>query len=83
MTLAVYTLSLLTALLCSVLLARGYRRTRVRLLFWASVCFASLALENLILIVNDFVPQDLSLVRLVPPLVGLAAMIYGLIWESR
>lgn len=85
MTLGVYVLFLLTALLCSALLARGYVQSRHRLLFWASICFFALAVENLVLIADLYVVPtiDLRLVRLMIPLVGLGALLYGLLWETR
>ena len=48
--LIVYSLCTVTSLGCSVLLWRGYRRSKMRLLFWSSLCFGILAFSNLILI---------------------------------
>ena len=82
----VYVLCTATALACAVLLLRGYRRSGVRLLFWSGVCFLGLSLENAILFVDRVVvgPEtDLSLIRLSAALVGVAALIHGLIWEKR
>lgn len=77
-----FALSALTAILCSFLLVRGYLRNGVRLLFWAGICFAALAIEGVVLIVNEMVAADLTVVRLLVPLVGLVALLYGLLWES-
>jgi hypothetical protein len=79
----VYALCALTSLLCMVLLVRGYRRSRARLLLWTAVCFAGLALNNVLLFVDlQVVPSvDLSVWRSLPALVGLLALIYGLVWE--
>lgn len=82
MAIAVFALSAVTAILCSSLLIRGYRRNRVRLLLWSGVCFAALALENLVLIVNEYTTVDLNVFRLLVPLIGLMALLYGLLWES-
>jgi hypothetical protein len=82
MAIAVFALSGVTASLRSVLLFRGYLRNRVRLLFWAGVCFAALALEGLVLIINEYVAADLTVLRLSVPLGGLMALLYGLLWES-
>jgi hypothetical protein len=79
---AVFCLSAVTALLCSLLLIRAYWRNRVRLLMWASACFAALALENLVLIVNEYTDVDLTVGRLLVPLVGLGTLLYGMLWES-
>ncbi len=82
--LLVYILCALTSLVCAVLLVRGYRRTRVRLLFWSALCFAAFAVNNIALIVDVRVltERDLSLLRTLPSLVGIALLIFGLVWEA-
>jgi Family of unknown function (DUF5985) len=45
-------LSVITSLLCAWLLARAYRRGRTRLLVWSALCFAFLAVNNLVLAVD-------------------------------
>lgn len=81
---AIYFLCALTSLACAVLLVRGYRKSHVRLLFWSAWCFAGLALNNILLIVDIRVmPEvDLAVWRSVPALLGVAALVYGLVWES-
>lgn len=81
----VYALCALTSLACAVLLLRGYARTHARLLLWSGLCFAGLALNNILLVVDKrLVPtMDLSLWRSVPALVGVALLLYGLVWETR
>lgn len=85
MTTAIYALCALTSMACSVLLLRGYFRSRVPLLLWSGLCFAGLALNNLILFVDlRVVPAvDLSVWRSLPALAGIALLIYGLVWKSR
>ena len=80
----VYGLCALTSLLCALLLARGYRDTRARLLLWSSLCFAGLALNNIVLFIDmRVVPSmDLSAWRSLPALAGLLILIYGLIWDA-
>ena len=80
----VYTLCALTSLLCAVLLLRGFRRSRTRLLLWSGLCFACLFINNVLLVIDrQIVPQrDLAIVRTMPVLVGLALLIYGLVWDS-
>lgn len=80
----VYALCALTSLLCAVLLARGYRASRARLLLWAALCFAGLALNNILLFIDlRVVPQvDLSALRSLPALAGLLLLIYGLVWDA-
>lgn len=84
MAFTIYLLCALTSLACAVLLLRGYRRTGVRLLFWSGLCFLGFFLNNALLVVDvRVVPlQDLSLVRSLPALAGVAALLYGLIWET-
>ena len=81
---AIYALCALTSIVCAVLLVRGYRRSRVRLLFWSAWCFAGLALNNTLLIVDlRVLPQvDLEIWRTLPAIVGVALLVYGLVWES-
>jgi len=45
----VYLLCMMTSVLCLILLARGYRRTRVKLLYWSALCFVGLAINNFLL----------------------------------
>lgn len=82
---AVYVLCALTSLTCAVLLLRGYFRSGVRLLLWSGICFAGLALNNIFVFVDvRILPQtDLSLVRTLPAIAGIAVLIYGLVWETR
>ncbi len=81
----VYALCALTSLLCVVLLVRGYLATRARLLLWASLCFAGLALNNVLLFVDlQMVPTvDLSVWRSLPALAGVMLLVYGLVWDAR
>jgi hypothetical protein len=81
----VYVLCAATSGLCAVLLLRGYRKSRARLLFWSGLCFTGLALNNLLLVIDvRVVPNlDLSLWRTFPALIGISLLIYGLVWETR
>jgi hypothetical protein len=74
----------LASLLATALVLRSFLATRQRLLLWTAVCFAGLAANNLVLFVDKVVATDvdLSLWRSLPALLGLAALLYGLIWES-
>lgn len=82
---SVYALCALTSLACAVLLFRGFRKSGARLLFWSALCFAGLFLNNALLLVDTrFVPDvDLSVWRTLPALLGVAALLYGLVWEAR
>jgi hypothetical protein len=81
----VYLLCAATSLLCAVILVRGYRRSRSRLLLWSSLAFIGLATNNALLVVDRLLVKDvdLSTVRLVPAVIGMACLVYGLIWEGE
>ena len=81
----VYTLCALTSLACAVLLLRGYASSRARLLLWAGLCFAGLAANNVLLLIDKRVvpTMDLSMWRSLPALAGVALLLYGLVWETR
>ncbi len=80
----IYSLCALTALGCAILLLRGYRRSRHRLLFWAGLCFAGLTLNNILLVIDKVaIPQgDLSIARTTVALVSMIVLLIGLIWDS-
>lgn len=83
---AVYILCALTSVVCAVLLLRGYFRSGLRLLLWSGVCFVALACSNVLLFVDLVLagPEtDLSLWRSAIALVGVATLLYGLIWDSQ
>jgi heme/copper-type cytochrome/quinol oxidase subunit 4 len=81
----IYALCALTSIVCAWLLLRGYARTRFRLLLWSGLCFAGLALNNILLFIDlRVLPEtDLSLVRTLPALLGVGLLLYGLLWEAR
>jgi len=80
----VYILCALTSFLCAVLLWRGYRRSGARLLWWSAWCFVGLTLNNVLLVADMTIPQiDLSLIRTIPALIGVALLIFGLVWEGQ
>ncbi|MEP6669023.1 MAG: DUF5985 family protein [Chthoniobacter sp.] len=81
----VYILCTLTSLGCSLLLWRGYRKTRLRLLSWSAACFAILAVCNALLFFDLIVfPQtDLLVFRNLATLVALLVLLYGLVFESH
>jgi Family of unknown function (DUF5985) len=83
--LSVYVLCALTSFVCAVLLLRGYRHSGARLLLWSGLCFACFALNNVLLIIDlQVLPErDLSLVRTLPSLVGVALLLYGLVWDAK
>jgi hypothetical protein len=81
----IYALCALTAMLCTWLLLRSYRRNRARLLLWSGVCFAGLSINNMLLVLDRIVystTMDLSTWRLVAALLALLPLLWGLIWEE-
>ena len=81
----IYILSAVTALLCAVLLLRGYWRTGGRLLLWSGICFVGLALDNILLFFDLSVFPDvkLEILRKLAAVVGLSLLIYGMIWDVK
>ncbi len=80
-----YSLCALAALLCTVLLLSGYRRSRYRLLLWSGLCFAGLTLNNLLLVMDKvlFPDIDFSLWRSLSALAAMMILLFGLIWETE
>ena len=81
----VYLLCAVTSAVCAILLIRSFRRTRVRLLLWTSLCFVGLTLNNALLFVDlAVVPSiDLSVLRTGIALGAMLILLFGLIWEMR
>lgn len=81
----IYLLCAFTALLCSWLLLKAYRRNGYKLLLWSGLCFVGLTLNNTLLIIDKFVVSyiDLSTWRLLLALVSAVVFLYGLIWDSE
>lgn len=73
----------LTCFACTCLLVRAYRRTQVRILFWGSVCFLGLMLNNMLLVIDTRIPWiDLAPIRAAAALIGVLSFLYGLITEQ-
>lgn len=82
----VYILEVLLASLCAILLLRGFRRGRQKLLLWSGLCFVGLAISNLFLFVDLIVLPpaiDLYPLRLATDCIALLLLLYGLIWEGE
>lgn len=82
---AVYLLCGVTSIACAVLLLRGYIESQSKLLFWSSLCFGGLALNNVLLFVDlVLVPAaDLSIVRSILALAAMMTLLFGLVWERQ
>jgi hypothetical protein len=81
----IYLLCTLTSLACFVLLLRGWRSSRSRLLFWSALCFAGLTMNNFLLVIDKLVLPaiDLSTWRLTVALLAVLLLLFGLIWEEE
>lgn len=80
----VYLLCAATSLTSGFLLWRAARGEGARLLFWSSLCFFGMALNNVLLYVDFHVFPDVNM-YLAPQIAQLASLIvlcYGLIWEA-
>ena len=80
---AVYVVCAATSAGCAVLLLRAWRHSGVRLLFWSFWCFAFLAVNNTLLVVDLAIVRgtDLSVPRAATALAGLLLLLYGLIYD--
>ncbi len=80
----VYVLCAVTCLGCTLMLGRGYARSRHRLLLWSTLCFAGLFLNNILTIIDLVIVPDLDLhgVRAAVSFGSVAIQAFGLIWEA-
>jgi hypothetical protein len=80
---AVFALCALTSVACAVLLLRAYRAERVSLLLWTCLCFAGLAINNILLFLDVLLGLDIAAERKLPALAGLVLLLHGFITNSR
>ena len=88
---AVYILCAVTSLVCAGMLVRGYLRSRTRFLLWSSLCFAALAVNNLLLFLDKvilteqttFFGVEFALLRAAVAAIGFALLMYGLVWDAE
>jgi hypothetical protein len=81
---SVYLLCFVTSAACALLLARSYRRTGARLLFWSALCFLFLAANNALVTVDLLLtPSDVDfrLARYLLALAALGVLLFGFIWD--
>ncbi len=85
MSAVVYSLCALTSAVCAVLLLHSYSIGKYRLLLWSGLCFAGLAANYLLLVVDKLIllEVDLSLLRLSVALAAMCTMLYGLVWDTE
>jgi hypothetical protein len=82
---SVYLLCFAASTLCAVMLGRSHRRSRAPLLFWSAICFALLALNNLLLVLDLLVIEsiDFQIPRLVLGLAAVVTLLFGFIWSGE
>ena len=81
----VYFMCVVASSACMLLLFRGWRRTRTRLLLWSALCFVGLALNNLLVFIDLVVLPDVA--NLLPwrhatSLLAVSVLLWGFIWEA-
>jgi hypothetical protein len=80
---AAFVLCAVTSLVCLALLVRSYRVGRTRLVLWCAICFAGLAVTNVLLAVNELIVPSVHMHwRGIPATVGLWSLVYGLVREE-
>lgn len=80
---AVYFLCALTSATCTFLLWMSYSKSGLPLLFWSALCFAGLAVNNLLLL-TDLVlkPElDFSIPRNLVGVIAISLLLYGVLWS--
>ena len=80
----VYTLCAVTSIVCAWMLFQAYRGGRTRLLFWSSLCFAGLAVNNILTVIDlIFVAEaDFTALRSAVALASIGVLVYGLTWQA-
>jgi hypothetical protein len=81
---SVYLLCFVTSAICAWLLGRGYARSSARVLLWSSICFALLALNNLVLVIDlVLLPEavTLTLPRHLLSAAAVGTLIFGFVWD--
>ena len=76
-------LCFVTSALCAWLLGRGYRRSGARLLLWSALCFALLAANNLLVVVDLVIVTERTyrLERLAIMLAAVTVLLIGFVWD--
>ena len=81
----VFSLCALASIYVAYLLARAYRQRPSRILFWSAICFAGLALNNIVLFVDlVLMPAEVTygLVRNWIIVASIGSLVYGLVWDT-
>jgi hypothetical protein len=80
---ALYIFTIVTTLICSVLLLRAWFRVRRGLLLWSGLCFAGLTIDNILVLADMllFPSIDLYTYRLASTAISISVLLFGLVWE--
>jgi len=80
----VYSLCFATSAACALLLARSFLKARSRMLFWSALCFALLAVVNLVVIFDLVIYPAVNLkpLRLWLTLLAICVLLFGFIWDE-
>ena len=81
----VFLLCVLASATCMWLLFRAWRRTGSNLLFWSSLAFVALALNNLVVFIDLVIlpTVDLQPLRQVANLTAIGLLLWGFVWEAE
>jgi hypothetical protein len=81
----IYALCAMTSLVTAAMLLRYYLARRSPLLLWSCVGFLGLAVNNVMVFVDLvlFTGVDLSVPRTVAGMIGMLALVFGLVWEVQ
>jgi hypothetical protein len=81
----VYLLCALTSMACAALMGRSYRRSRQALLLWTGLCFGGLAVNSVLVIMDEviFTTTDLRTWRAGSAVLAVAVLLFGLIWRDE
>ena len=80
----VYLLCLITSVGCAIALTVAWRRTRAPLLLWSALCFAFLAANNFVVVIDLVLTPpdtDFRLIRLLLSLAAVGVLLFGFIWR--
>lgn len=82
----IFVLCTITSFLCAIMLWRNWRASGHRLIFWTSLCFIFLTMNNGLLVLDEVLlgaRYDLRLWRVALGLIAFSLLVYGLIAEEE
>ena len=83
---AVFLLCIATSMTCTWLLFRSWRRNGARLLFWSSICFVCLSVNNTLVFIDSVTTPDINPImkglRLSSSLMAVGVLLWGMVWEA-